>query len=130
MREGETSQLSESERARRYQGWSYTTDRNGEFTARFSQFWEYGYARATGIEAPGYGQFYFVASKESSAGAVSPSIEKYSPEEKKLYAIEASNSYGEGDEWRHDEFHPVFMQHGEQEALVLEFKHGLALKDA
>jgi hypothetical protein len=128
LSERETSKLGLLEQARKYQGWDFTTDRNGEFIARFGKFREYDYAQATGIEAPGFGEFYFVAEKEGSAGAVSPMIANYSREEAQFHQDE-NDRYGEYCEWMHEDYrrHVLNDRSEPGEVLVLRFQRGLVL---
>ena len=128
LSERETSKLGLFEKARKYQGWDFTADRSGEFTARFGKFREYDYAHATGIEAPGFGEFYFVAEKEGSAGAVSSMIANYSKEEAQFHQDE-DNRYGEYCEWMHEDYRRLVLDDRSErdEGLVLRFQRGLAL---
>ncbi len=115
----------------KYQGWSFTTGRDGSFTARFGQFRQYDYEEATGKLVPGYGEFYFVAEKKGSAGAVSPLISNQPKEEAKRSEAQWSRrDGGEGEEWRHDRYRPYVLQNQpaeKKEALVLEMRGGLRI---
>ena len=61
--------------------WDFLTSRDGTFPAWFGKFNEYRYSTRTGESRPGYGEFYFVASKPGYAGGVSRRIENWEQDE-------------------------------------------------
>ncbi len=128
MSNRETSKLGQREKARKYQGWEFAADDHGEFTARFGRFREYDCAQATGVERPGFGEFYFVAEKENSAGAVGPMIGNYSREETAFHKGE-DDRYGEYSEWLHDGYNRRILddRRSQGETLILRFQRGLDL---
>ena len=86
----------------KYEGWTFETDNDGMFLARFGRFKSYDHEKIAGTFVPGFGEFYFVTEKkEGYAGGVSPRILNVDPEMREFYRKDPEHRYDVhiGEEW-------------------------------
>ncbi len=111
--------------------WGFTTDRDGRFTARFGRPQAITRAQATGLNEPGYGEFYLVASKAGYAGGVSREILNLNEEGSSNYLKHANDpdtAPQENEEWTRGEFASRLLgDPTEAQPLVIVLKRGLTL---
>ena len=96
----------------RTRAWRFTTDRDGRFTVRFGQFQGFSHQQATGLNEPGYGEFYLVAVKAGYAGGVSREILNLDEEGSANYqkhADDPDTPPRENEEWTRGEFASVSL---------------------
>ena len=94
------------ERGDKYEGWTFHTDAQGKFTARFGKFQLYEHEKATHVVAPGYGSFHLIVEKEGYAGGVSRRILNLNDEDRGAYKPReyAGGLPLPGEEWDGDEY--------------------------
>jgi len=120
----------------KYENWTFTTNRDGWFTARFGRFKSYDHDKRTGVFVPGFGEFYLVTDrKEGYAGGVSARIVNVDPELREYYRQDKKQHYDVqiGEEWLDYEGEPtrVFDENtpASVSPLTIVLRHGLMFRD-
>jgi hypothetical protein len=100
--------------------WDFLTSQDGTFSAWFGKLNEAGYLSRTGESRPGYGEFYFLASKPGYAGGVSRRIENWAQDESDMDWIE--------DEWYSSQRPALRIKDNSVNAVKIVLCRGLTLR--